>query len=465
MSGRVIPMDSRSSQPAPRAPRVETLEPIVVGISFRSASVAVRERVAVANEERAELLRVLREGNACHEAMLVSTCNRVEVYGMGADAFRAIEHVAAVFGSRVPGEDLRPHLYERKGRDAVHHVFRVASSLDSLVVGEPQILGQLKEAYEAAVNEESVNGALGRVLHRAFHVAKRVRSETALGAGQVSVASVAVDLAKKIYSDLGGREVLLLGAGEIAESAARSLKAAGAQRLLIANRSFDRAEALAKQIEGAQPRSLGELPTLLEHADVVLVSTGSPGFVVTREMAAAAMKHRRGRPLFFVDVAVPRNVDPRVHDLDNCYRYDVDDLEQIVGEGMSLRKGEAEAAERLVLEELEAYLAWARQAEVTPTIVALRAHVRGTLAAELDKTLGGKLKHLGEDDRKALGVMLDAAVNKLLHAPTRALKGASDDPDGIHVVASVRKLFGLPDVSPESEYPRNDTSTSKDSRR
>jgi glutamyl-tRNA reductase len=448
----------RASQPvAARAPRNEALEPIVVGISFRSASVAVRERVAVASEERAELLRVLRESNACHEAMIVSTCNRVEVYGMGADAFRAIEHVAAVFGSRVPGEDLRPHLYERKGRDAIHHVFRVASSLDSLVVGEPQILGQLKEAYEAAVNEESVNGALGRILHRAFHVAKRVRSETALGAGQVSVASVAVDLAKKIYSDLAGHEVLLLGAGEIAESAARSLKAAGAQKILIANRSFDRAETLAKAIGGAQPRSLGELPTLLEHADVVLVSTGSPGFVVTREMAAQAMKHRRGRPLFFVDVAVPRNVDPRVHDLDNCYRYDIDDLEQIVAEGMQARKGEAEAAERLVLEELESYLTWARQAEVTPTIVALRAHVRGTLAAELDKTLGGKLKHLCEDDRKALGVMLDAAVNKLLHAPTRALKGASDDPDGVHVVASVRKLFGLPDVSPESEMPRNDT--------
>ncbi len=249
MSGRVIPMDSRASQPAPRASKADALEPIVVGVSFRSASVAVRERVAVAHEERAELLRILRETNACHEAMLVSTCNRVEVYGVGADAYRAIEHVAAVFASRVPGEDLRPHFYERKGRDAIHHMFRVASSLDSLVVGEPQILGQLKEAYEAAVNEESVNGTLGRIMHRAFHVAKRVRSETALGAGQVSVASVAVDLAKKIYSDLSGREVLLLGAGEIAESAARSLKAAGANRLLIANRSFDRAENLAKQIE------------------------------------------------------------------------------------------------------------------------------------------------------------------------------------------------------------------------
>ena len=426
---------------------------LVVGVSYRSAPVAVRERLAVAAEERETVLRSLRDGHALREAMLVSTCNRVEIYSAASDVDLARERIVTLLSARTPREDLRPYLYERRGRDAVLHVFRVASSLDSLVVGEPQILGQVKEAYEGAGAAEVTGPLLGRLLPRAFFVAKRVRTETALGAGQVSVASVAVDLAKKIYSDLSGREVLLLGAGEIAESAARALHAAGATHLLIANRSFERAEALARSIEGASPRSLGELPGLLEHADVVLVSTGSPGFVVTREMAAAAVKRRRGRPLFFVDVAVPRNVDPRVHDLDNCYRYDIDDLEQIVGEGMEGRRGEAEAAEKLVLGEADAFLAWARQLEVTPTIVALRERVRATLAAELDRTLSARLKHLPEEDRKALGVMLDAAANKILHAPTRVLKQAAELPEGEAIVSAVRRIFELPD---EAAVPAED---------
>ncbi|MGZ3474161.1 MAG: glutamyl-tRNA reductase, partial [Polyangiales bacterium] len=395
----------------------DSLRVAVVGVSYRSAPVAIRERVAIAGDERPAILAQLRAEGIVREAVLVSTCNRVEVYLAADDPTAAVERTKALFSARVPDGELRAHLYDHRGRDAVHHVFRVASSLDSLVVGEPQILGQVKESFEAASQADAVGTVLDRVLQKAFFVAKRVRSETALGAGQVSVASVAVDLARKIYSDLSGREVLLLGAGEIAESAARALKSAGAQRILIANRSFEKAEALASQIEGAVPRSLGELPILLEHADVVLVSTGAASFVVTRELAAAAVKRRRGRPLFFVDVAVPRNVDPRVHDIDNCYRYDIDDLEHIVKEGMHERKGEAESAEKIVLTEVEGFLSWARQREITPTIVALRERVRGTLAAELEKSLGGRLKHLGEDDKKALGVMLEAAANKLLHSP------------------------------------------------
>lgn len=438
-----------SDQPV-KAPKAEAIPVLVVGVSYRSASVAIRERVAIAHDERADVLRRLRDGNALREAMIVNTCNRVEVYGAAPQLDVARDHIVGLLAGRVHGEDLRPYLYERRGRQAVHHLFRVASSLDSLVVGEPQILGQVKEAFEAATAAESLGSILGRALHRAFHVAKRVRSETALGSGQVSVASVAVDLARKIYSDLSGREVLLLGAGEIAESAARALKAGGATRILIANRSFDKAQALADQIDGAQARSLGELPTLLEHADVVLVSTGAAGFVVTREIAAAAVKRRRGRPLFFVDVAVPRNVDPRVHDLDNCYRYDIDDLEQIVATGMEGRKQEADAAERLVVTELDGFHAWARQLEVTPTIVALRERVRGTLAAELDKTLSSRLKHLGDEERKALGVMLDAATNKLLHAPTRALKQANEDPNGEVILAFTRRLFELPEKTDEA---------------
>ncbi|MBI2390694.1 MAG: glutamyl-tRNA reductase [Deltaproteobacteria bacterium] len=436
---------------APKGQQNDPLKVAVIGVSYKSAPVAVRERVAIAGDEREQFLAQLRGDHAVREAILVSTCNRVEIYAAGDSEEAVIERAKQLFSQRVPADDIRPFLYDRRGRDAVHHVFRVASSLDSLVVGEPQILGQVKEAFEIATSCDAVGGVLTRAMTKAFHVAKRVRSETALGAGQVSVASVAVDLAKTIYADLGGREVLLLGAGEIAESAARALKAGGATRIVIANRSFDKAEALASQIEGAAARPLTDLPHLLEAADIVLVSTGAANFVVTRELAAQAVKKRRGRALFFVDVAVPRNVDPRVHDLDNCYRYDVDDLEQIVAQGLEERRAEADAAERLVRAELDAYVAWARQLEVTPTVVAIRERVRATLAAELERTLAGRLKHLPEDDRKALGVMLEAAANKILHAPTRALKQAMEDPDGAGLVDSARRLFDLPVTSPAQE--------------
>ncbi|MBL8717674.1 MAG: glutamyl-tRNA reductase [Myxococcales bacterium] len=421
------------------------VELCVVGVSYRSAPVAVRERVAIAGDERAPLLGRLREDGTVREAVLVSTCNRVEFYLSGADEHSVVAQARKMLATRVKEEDLRPYLYEHRGEDALRHVFRVAASLDSLVMGEPQILGQVKEAFETATEAEAVGGVLGRAMHRAFHVGKRVRTETALGAGQVSVASVAVDLAKRIFGDMSKHEVLLLGAGEIAESAARALVAAGVTKILIANRSFEKAEALARTIENAEPRSLGELPTLLEHADIVLVSTGASSFVVTREIAAAAVKRRKGRALFFVDVAVPRNVDPRVHDLDNCFRYDIDDLEQVVAEGMHERKAEAEAAERIVAHEVAEFAKWARQLEVTPTIVALREKVRSTLAAELDRSLSHKLKHLGEDDRKALGVMLEAAANKLLHAPTQLLKESLDRPDGEQVIALVRQVYDLPE--------------------
>ncbi len=435
--------------------RGKALEIAVVGVSYRSAPVAVRERVAVAGDERAELLARLRADGAIREAVVVSTCNRVEVYLSASDHQEAIERARGLFAARVAGDDLRPYLYAHHGDGALRHVFRVAASLDSLVVGEPQILGQVKEAFEVATEADAVGGVLGRAMHRAFHVGKRVRSETALGAGQVSVASVAVDLARRIFGDLHRREVLLLGAGEIAESAARALAAGGATRILIANRSFEKAEALAATIAHAEPRSLGELPTLLEHADVVLVSTGAANFVVTYDLVKAAAKRRRGHPLFFVDVAVPRNVDPRVHDLDNCYRYDIDDLEQIVSEGLHERKHETDAAERIVEFEVSEFTKWARQLEVTPTIVALRERVRATLAAELERSLHHKLKHLGEEDRKALGVMLEAAANKLLHAPTRALKDSVDRPDGHAVLTMARTLFDLPDDS-EPAAPRVD---------
>ncbi len=417
---------------------------VVVGASYRTAPIAVRERLAIANDQRAEILARIRARDAAvREAMIVSTCNRVEIYAE-VDGHAVPHHgLADALCARASFEEVRPHLYERIDAEAIRHIFRVAASLDSLVLGEPQILGQLKEAFDAASAAETIGARLSKTLQRAFFVGKRVRTETALGEGQVSVASVAVDLTKRLFDTLADREVLLLGAGEIAESAARSLLAAGASRVRIANRSRDKAEALAQAVDPecrfASTHPIDELPKLLETADVVLVSTGAPTYVVTRELAATALKRRRGRPIFFIDLAVPRNVDPVVHSLDGCYRYDLDDLEKTIVVSGERRRTEAARAEAIVAEEARTFGEWVRQQSVTPTIVALRARFRGTLTTELQRSFTGRLRHLRDEDRQQLALMVDAAVNKLLHAPTRALKATVEaETDGGLVDARAR---------------------------
>jgi glutamyl-tRNA reductase len=323
----------------------------------------------------------------------------------------------------------------------VRHTFRVCASLDSLVVGEPQILGQVKEAYHAAQQAGGVAGGLTRLMGQAFHVAKRVRTETGLATGQVSVASVAVDLARGIFSELQGRKVLVVGAGKMALGAARGLARHGAT-MAIANRSYARAEALAAE-HHASAHPLTDLPMLLQHSDVVVCSTASTRFVLTREDVAAAMKVRRGRSLFIIDITVPRNVDPRVGDLDNVYLYNVDDLEQIVSEGARGREGATRQAERLLEDELAQFTASQRAAGAGPTIAALRKRFRETAQAELERSLHGKLKHLGPDDKRSLEAMLDATVNKLLHHVTVTLKKGAETGEGDALAASLREVFDL----------------------
>ena len=311
------------------------------------------------------------------------------------------------------------------GGEAVRHLFRVASSLDSLVVGEPQILGQVKDAFETAKEVGGIGKFLERAMSRALHVAKRVRSETAVGEGQVSVSSAAVDLARQIFGDLTGRVALLLGAGEMAEAAAKLLVKTGA-KLLVVNRSPDRAAELAAEF-GGSAIPWADLTSALVKADVVVTSTAAQGFVVTRAMTVQAMKARKGRSLFFIDIAVPRDVEPSVNDLDNVYVYDIDNLSNVVAETMRDRQSEAGRAEALVDHEAANFESWAESRNMTGTIVALRAKVRASLAGELEKSLSGRLKHLGDADRKALESMIDAAVNKLLHAPTSRIKALAGD--------------------------------------
>jgi glutamyl-tRNA reductase len=425
---------------------------VVVGVSHREAPLAVRERLAVDKDSVAGLLKNLADGAEVREALCVSTCNRTEVYAVAktsneADvrsAQRRVVDVLERFAEANGAGGIVPYLVTQSGKSAVRHLFRVAASLDSLVIGEPQILGQVKDAFDTAKSAGTLGHYLERAMSRAFHVAKRVRTETDVGAGQVSVASVAVDLARQIFGDLGGRTALLLGAGEMAEGAAKLLVKCGA-KLTVVNRSPERGAELAREFGGAA-RPWEQLPQALVQADVVVASTSAKHFIVTRELAAQAIKARKGKSLFFIDIAVPRDVDPAVNKLDNAYVYDIDNLSDIVAQSMDGRKKEAERAEALVGYEADAFESWTDARNVTGTIVALRAKVRASLETELDKTLSGRLKHLPEPDRQALSRMVEAAVNKLLHTPVSRIKAMAKDPRGDDFVQAVHELFDLPEV-------------------
>ncbi len=421
----------------------------VVGLSHKKAPIEVRERLAVPRAGVPDLLGRLVGHRAIGEAVVLSTCNRVEIYAAArsraaseadlGEAARAVTGILAAMG----GEGVRPYLHHETGRPAVLHLFRVAASLDSLVVGEPQILGQLKDAIELARAAKTLGGTLGKAMHRAVRVGKRVRSETAIGEGQVSVSSVAIDLAREIFGDLAGHAALLVGAGEMAEAASKLLVKAGA-RLAIVNRSPERAQALAREV-GGDPRPWADLERSILEADVVVSSTSSPGYVITPELLKGMRRARKGRSLFLIDIAVPRDVDPAVNKLDNVYLYDVDDLSQIVAESLEGRAAEAARAEAIAEAEAHGFEVWSLEQALTPSIVALRARTRSVLAAELGRSLSGKLRHLSPADREALDVMLDAATNKLLHIPVTRLRALASDPRGEDYLEAVRDLFALGD--------------------
>jgi len=428
---------------------------LVVGLSHKTAPVEVRERLSAGAEALPVVLSRLAARDELQEVMFLSTCNRVEVVALARDhgvdtALRAIREELARHGGLSQEAELAPFLYDKRGDEAVEHTFRVAASLDSMVLGEPQILGQVKDAYDAAMAAGALKGMLGRCVNRAFAVAKRVRTETAIGAGTVSIASVAVDLARHIFGDLDNHAVLLLGAGEMAEAAAKSLSK-GARAVRICNRSFERAAALAATMH-ASATPWDQLEQEMIQADVVVASTASRTPIVTHDMVKRVMKARKGRTLFFVDIAVPRNIDPSVHSLDNVFVYNVDDLEKEVARGLKARHAELASAEKIVADEVAQFLSWTRGLQVQPTVVAMRTKTHAVLFGELERSLAGRLKHLPEGDRAALGQMLESAVNKLLHAPTTRLKArASEGEDAGELASVMRFLFDLKEIPAEHD--------------
>lgn len=411
---------------------------ICIGVSHKEAAIAVREHLAVPAEELPQRLERLKALPGLQEAMIISTCNRLEVFAVaagtatGADILSGLGAVAA------------PHAVCRFDEEAARHLFRVAASLDSMVVGEAQILGQVKEAAAQAQQIGALGPEIQRLLAAATKAAKRVRTETEIARGAVSVSSIAVQLAHKLLGELEERSVLLLGAGEMAQLAARELKAQGAKELLVANRSPARAEQLAREVAGV-PVSMAELQSLLERADIAICSTGASRFVVTRELMQRALKARRFRPIFLVDLTVPRNVEPSANELENVYVYDMDDLERVAAQNRDMRGTHVTRAEEIVEEELRAYLSQTHERRAVPVLARLRAHAEAVARAEVERTLAG-LPGLGEREEKRVRAMAAAIVNKLLHAPTTRLRDeAGEGPLGEAAAA----LFGL-DENPEA---------------
>ncbi len=417
-------------------------EVVVVGINHHTAPVEVRERVALADGAIEDFLREVVGLPPIHEAAALSTCNRVEVVACcdpGSDPAMDVGERLLRNGGLEP-DGYRDCLFQLRGREAVRHVFRVASSLDSLVVGEPQILGQMKSQFAKSAAVHTAGPILHRVFHKGFSVAKRVRTETAVASRAVSVASVAVDLAAKIFETLDDRSVLLIGAGEIGEAAARSFVGAGATAVMVANRTFETAVELARAF-GGTPVPLDRMRMYLPLADLVVGSAGG-GQMLDRNDVRALMKERKNRPVFFIDLAVPRNFDPAINDVDNAYLYDIDDLDSVVSENLGERQREAIRGEAIVEQEVDRFWRWMEQLEAVPTLVELRDLAERIRREEVERTVG-RLKSLSDGDRETIEHMTKSILNKFLHHPTAVLKSGQSGEDQVHLVAALRDLFRL----------------------
>ena len=416
---------------------------LLLGMNHKTAPVEIRERLNIACTEDFNLLGEILAIPGVEEALYLSTCNRVEILVRSREGDGAEERLRELIfrHGNLSGAELARCLYVYRDETAVRHLFRVAAGLDSLIMGEPQILGQVKDAYRQAVEREAAGIILNKLLHRAFRVAKRVRTETGVANHAVSVSYAAVELAKKIFGTLGDKKILLVGAGEMSELAARHLLKHGGDQLFVANRTWERAVGMAADFQGTAvefPR-LGEV---LREADIVITSTGAPGYILTGEMVAAALKRRKNRLLFIIDIPVPRDVDPRAGDLENVYLYNMDDLQEIADENMAIRKEEAARGEEIIAAETEEFLAWFDTLAVVPTIVSLREKAEAIIAGELERAEGW-LRNLRPEDREEAALLAQAIVNKLLHDPMTSLKEETREGAARAYVAALRRLFRL----------------------
>ena len=417
---------------------------IVVGLSHKTAPVEVREMLAIPASRMDEALARLCGYPDVKEGLILSTCNRVEVYAVVEDVEPGYAHVQEFLADThlsLRSERLTPHLYWQAGDRAICHLFRVAASLDSMIVGEPQILGQIKDAYDLALNHKATGVLLNKVVKKAISVAKRVRTDTKIAQTAVSVSYAAVELARKIFSNLTDKTVMLVGAGEMAKLAARHFVTNGVGRVMITTRDGQSALELAKRFDGV-PVPFEQFRVDMAEADIVLCSTGASHYLIRREDIEAALRRRMNRPIFMIDISVPRNIDPAVKDVDNAFLFDIDDLETRVEQNREERHREAARAEQMVIEEVAVIRQWLRSLEVTPTIVELRRKAEELKQAELGKALP-KLANLSPQERNAVEALASSLVNKLLHGSLVTLKAEADSSAGMLFVEAARRFFGL----------------------
>jgi glutamyl-tRNA reductase len=422
---------------------------VIVGLNHRSAPIDVREGVAIEHSYVRNALKKLRQYSAVHEGVILSTCNRVEVVAATSDGQAASEAIGAFLdGQRAErhAAPLEGHVYSYQGAEAVRHLFRVAASLDSMVVGEPQILGQLKEYYDAAQAAGTVGSILHRLFHRSFSVAKRVRSETAIGSGAVSVSSVAVELAKRIFDRFDDKTVMLIGAGKMGDLMARYLQGSGVHSMMVTNRTFERAVELAEKIKGS-PIRFEDFPRYLKLADLVIGCAGAPDMIIDASLIERVLRERKQKTMFLIDIGDRRNFDPKINDLDNAYLYNIDDLRSVAEGNLQGRTSEAEKAEAIVQEEVEGFLRWFGALDQVPTITALRQRFEEVRRQEIERGLGRGLKDLSPAQRGALDDLTSAMINKLLHVPISQLKKglAEEDAETALYIAALKRLFELED--------------------
>jgi glutamyl-tRNA reductase len=416
---------------------------VLVGINHRTAPVEVRELMNIEESRLASALSDLIRRDGIVEALILSTCNRVEVAVRAREGVEA-DQILRNFLSEYHRCDMNSYadfLYWHRQEDVVRHLFRVASSLDSMILGEPQVLGQMKQAFATAKRVGAMNGTLQDVVNQALAVARRVRRETAIGATAISVSYAAVELAKKIFGNLEGKSIFVIGAGKMSELAAKHLLRSGASSIFVTNRTYSRAEELAAAFHGTAIK-FEELFDHIDKADVVISSTGAPHFVVTKEKAEKLLAARKNRPIFFVDIAVPRDIDPAVNELDNAYVYDIDDLDQVVDANKKQRQREAVWAEQIVDKELQKMHRKLAARDVVPTIVALEGRLNRIRESETER-FHGRLSTLSPEQRETVDALTRGILNKILHGPITELKHGAGQPEQHALVQLVRKMFGV----------------------
>jgi glutamyl-tRNA reductase len=415
---------------------------VVIGLNHRTAPVELREKLSIGEDALPNALADLRAKSPVSECLILCTCNRTEIYACAqskSDDERLIAWMSAFFG--VDAESLSPHLYSHAGHKAAEHLFRVASGIDSMMIGEAQILGQVKDAYQIAAQNKAGGPVLNALFQQAIAVGKRVRTETEIGKGAFSVGSAAVHLAGSIFDRLTGRTVLVIGAGEMSELTMAHLASSGASPVLVANRTFSKAESLASRFGGRAVKFDG-IGSAMEAADIVITSTGSSEPIVTREMISRVHHARRGRPIFFIDMAVPRDIEPRVGDLDNVFLYNIDDLQAVVAADVAGRRAEIAKVEEIIAEEVEDFLRWFRALDAVPIITSLREKLDRIREAEFEK-LKGRLPDLTPEEHEAINAAMRTIVNKMCHQPMVQIKEYAAGQDAASKLEAICEVFGI----------------------